>query len=129
MNWTPSLGAPATKDGHAKDFVVFLRWDVTPGDRGDDRAVRERKHSFPVGLDCYVIAQNGAQIVEVAFFLATEINLQSRYPGSILIPKIGVASSSVRLAARAIKTMGQTAIAAITKAKICLIERPFTEGA
>src|ERR1700738_3080642 len=55
--------------GTAKDFVVLLRRDVAPGEPGNDCAVRERKLPFPVGLDRHVIAQNGPQIVEFAFFV------------------------------------------------------------
>jgi hypothetical protein len=35
----------------AKDFVVFLGRDVTPGQPGNNCAVRERQLSFPIGLD------------------------------------------------------------------------------
>ena len=31
--------------------------------------VRKRKLPFPVGLDRYVVAEDGAQIIEVAFFM------------------------------------------------------------
>src|SRR5215204_1611844 len=66
----PVLGWP----GHerletAKGFATFLQRVVTPGEPGNDGAVRERKCPFPGGLDRYVVAQNGAQIVEVAFFV------------------------------------------------------------
>jgi hypothetical protein len=36
---------------------------------GNDCAVRERKLSFPVGLDRYIVAQDGTQTVEVACFM------------------------------------------------------------
>ena len=52
----------------AKDFVVFLRRVVTPGYARNDCAVRERKLRFPVGLDRFSVPQNGADIVEAAFF-------------------------------------------------------------
>src|SRR5580693_2076891 len=55
--------------GTAKDFVVFLRRNVTPGQPGDDRAVRKRQLPFPVGLDRQIIAEKGSKIVEVAFFV------------------------------------------------------------
>jgi len=45
--------------GTAKGFVISLRRDVTPGEPGNDCAVGERKLPFPVGLDRYVVAQNG----------------------------------------------------------------------
>jgi hypothetical protein len=35
--------------GTAKDSVVFLRRNITPGQPGDDCAVRERQLFFPVG--------------------------------------------------------------------------------
>ena len=53
----------------AKGFAAFLQRNVTPGEPGNDRAARERKLTFPEGLDRCVVAQNGAQIVEVAFFV------------------------------------------------------------
>jgi hypothetical protein len=42
---------------------------VTPVQSGNDCAVRERKLPFAVGLDRYIVAQNGTQTVEVAFFV------------------------------------------------------------
>src|ERR1035437_5485775 len=64
------LGGPGNERlGAAKDFVVFLRRDVIPMQRDNDCAVRERKLSFPIGLYRYIVAQLGAQIVEVAFFV------------------------------------------------------------
>src|SRR5215813_5413579 len=53
----------------AKGFFAFLQRVVTPGEPGNDRAVRERKLAFAGGLDRDVVAQDGAQIVEVAFFM------------------------------------------------------------
>src|SRR6185436_2511481 len=55
--------------GTAKDFVVFLRRDVTIVQSCNDCALRERKLPFPVGLDRYIITQNGSETVEVAFFV------------------------------------------------------------
>src|SRR4029077_11869463 len=54
--------------GAAEDVVVFVRRNVTPVHGGNDGAVRERKLSFLVGLDCYIVAQLDAQTVEVAGF-------------------------------------------------------------
>jgi hypothetical protein len=55
--------------GTAKGFAAFLQRRVTPGEPGNDGAVRVRKLPFPAGFDRYVVAQNGAQVVEVAFFV------------------------------------------------------------
>jgi hypothetical protein len=53
----------------AKDFVVFLRWRVLPRQSGDDRAVWELLLALPVGVDRDVVAEDGAQIVELARFV------------------------------------------------------------
>ena len=58
-----------------KGFVVFLRRVVTPGEAGNDGAVREGTRPFPVGLDRYVVAQNGTNVVEFAFFTGEEAGL------------------------------------------------------
>src|SRR5262245_34346518 len=50
--------------GTTKDLVVFLRRVVAPGQSGNDGAVRERKLAIPVSGDRYVVAQNGANVVE-----------------------------------------------------------------
>jgi hypothetical protein len=42
---------------------------MLPRESGNDRAVRERGHPFSVGLDRYIVAQNGTQIVAVTFFV------------------------------------------------------------
>src|SRR4029077_531775 len=66
----PVLGWPGHESlGTAKGFFAFLQRVVTPGEPGNDSAVRVRKLPFPRGLDRYVVAQNGAQIAEVAFFV------------------------------------------------------------
>src|SRR5262245_24974579 len=66
------LGAPGDERLFlAKGLVVFLRRVVTPGDAGDDRAVRKRRLGFPrfpVGLDRYIVAQDGPYVVQGAFF-------------------------------------------------------------
>src|SRR5512144_2824486 len=49
-------GAGHERVGTAKDPVVLLRRDVTPGEPGDDCAVREPTLPLPVGLDRYVVA-------------------------------------------------------------------------
>src|SRR6267378_1460821 len=51
--------------GSAKDFVVFLRRDVVVVQSGNDCAVRERKLPLAVGLNRYIVAQNGSKTVEV----------------------------------------------------------------
>jgi hypothetical protein len=78
----------------AKDFVVFFRRDVTPGEPGNDRAVRERKLPFPVGLDRHVIAQNRTQIIEAARFVGYGDQPPVALSGGILPPKIGVPLST-----------------------------------
>ena len=49
----------------AKDFIVFLRRIITPRDSGNDRAVRKRKLAIAVSFDRNVVAQNGANVVEI----------------------------------------------------------------
>jgi hypothetical protein len=49
-------------------FAV-VKLSEPPAEPGNDCATGERRFSFPVGLDRNVVAQIGAQIVEVAFFL------------------------------------------------------------
>src|SRR5687767_13050719 len=53
----------------AEDFVVFRRGDVIPREPGDDRAVRERALAFAKCFDRDVVAQDGADVVEVALLL------------------------------------------------------------
>src|SRR4051812_17137572 len=53
----------------AKGFIIFLRRYVTPCQPGNDRALRKRKRPISISLDRYVIPQNGANIVELAFFV------------------------------------------------------------
>src|SRR5580658_542568 len=36
---------------------------------GNDRAVRVRKLSFPEGVECYIVAQDSTQTVELACFM------------------------------------------------------------
>src|SRR5216683_2396195 len=55
--------------GSAKDFVVFLRWDVTVVQSRNDCTVRERNLALAIGLNRYIVAQNGSKTVEVAFFV------------------------------------------------------------
>ena len=55
--------------GMAKDFIIFLRRDITPREPGNNCAVRERKCSISIRLDRYVVAENGAYIVETALFM------------------------------------------------------------
>src|SRR4029450_5406213 len=53
----------------AKDFIVFLRRDVTPRYSRNDSPFRKWKLSFAISLDSLIVAQNGADIVEVTFFV------------------------------------------------------------
>jgi hypothetical protein len=55
-----------------------------------------RKAGFEQRLVARWAVSVESQTVEVALFVATEINLQSRYPGGILVTKVGVPSSSAR---------------------------------
>src|SRR5262245_34357176 len=48
----------------AEGLLAFLQWVILPGQARDDSAVRVRKRSFPGGLDCNVVAQDGSQVVE-----------------------------------------------------------------
>ena len=56
--------------GLAKDLVVFRRRDVTVVQSGNGRAVRVWKLPLAVGLDRHIVAQNGANTVQVAFFVS-----------------------------------------------------------
>jgi hypothetical protein len=82
--------------GAAKDFVVFLRRKVAPGEACDDCAFREGQFPLAVCLDRYIVAEKGAKIVEIAFFVRDRDQLPVAYPGGILIPKTGSASPSER---------------------------------
>jgi len=82
-------------------------------------AVRERTVPFPVGLDLHIVAQNGAQIVEVALFVGHGDQSPVAVSGGILTPKIGAASSSACPDAGAVKaTMRATAATATSKKAI-----------
>ena len=52
----------------AEDIVVFVGCVIAPGDAGDDRAIRERRLTFPVGSDGHVVTQDRPDVVECAFF-------------------------------------------------------------
>src|SRR5947207_10711231 len=54
----------------AKGFAAFLQRVVAPGEAGHNCAVRVRKLLVPRGLERYVVAQNGAQVVEAAFLVS-----------------------------------------------------------
>src|SRR5208283_295234 len=43
--------------------------DITPGEACDDCAVRERQLALAVCLDRYIVAEKGAKIVEITFFV------------------------------------------------------------
>src|ERR1035441_6822811 len=62
-------GARNERLGLAKDLVVFRRRDVTVVQSGNDRAVGKGELPFAVRLDRYIVAQNGGETVEVAFFM------------------------------------------------------------
>ena len=49
-------GAGNERLGAAKNLVVFLRWDVTVVQSGNDCAVREGELSLAVGSDRYIVA-------------------------------------------------------------------------
>jgi hypothetical protein len=53
----------------AKYLVVFIRGNAVPVQRNNDCSVRERKLSFAVSIDRYIVAQGGALLVEVTFLL------------------------------------------------------------
>src|SRR5580700_4129472 len=78
--------------GASKDFVVFLRRNVTPCQPGNDGAVRERQLPLAVCLDRYIVAEKARRSLTLPSSWATEISFQSRYPGGIVIPKTGSAS-------------------------------------
>src|SRR5579862_4112091 len=53
-----------------EDLVVLLRRDVTIVQGGHNCAVREGKLPLTVGLDRNIVAQNGANTIEVAFLVS-----------------------------------------------------------
>src|SRR5262249_7471744 len=53
----------------AKRLVVFLRRCVAPRDPRNDGAVRKWKRSGAIRLDRDVVPKDGAQVVEIAFFV------------------------------------------------------------
>ncbi len=59
-------GAGDERLGLAEDLVVFRGWDVTVVQSGDDRAVRVWKLRLAVGFNRHIVAQNGANAVQVA---------------------------------------------------------------
>ena len=62
-------GARDERLGLAKDLVVFRGRDVAVVQSGNDRAVREWKRAFAVGVDRHIVAQNGTNTVQLAFFV------------------------------------------------------------
>src|SRR5262249_15771942 len=82
----PRRGGPGHERlGPAKDFVVLLRRDVVPGYTGNDGAVRERELPFAIGLDRDVVAQNAADIIEVACF----VGHRDQYPVAVSGGNVG----------------------------------------
>ena len=63
------VGGPGRKTGLGRRPCCFRRRDVTVVQSGNDRAVRERKLPLAVGLDRHIVALNGANTVQVAFFV------------------------------------------------------------
>jgi len=53
----------------AKDFIVFVRGDVTVMQSGKDRAIGVWKLPIAIGFDGDIVAQDGSQAVEVASFM------------------------------------------------------------
>src|SRR5580693_5185249 len=56
--------------GLPEDFVVFVRRDITVVQSSNDGAVRVRKLVIPESGVRYVVAQNGAQTVELPGFMS-----------------------------------------------------------
>src|SRR5687768_4318689 len=52
-----------------KRFIVLLRRDVFPSYSAYDRAFREGKFALAIGFDCHIVSQNGADVVQVTFFV------------------------------------------------------------
>ena len=64
------MGAPATNDWARPKALLFSSdGTVAPGDAADDRAFGERERASPIGVDCHVVPQHGANIFEVTFFV------------------------------------------------------------
>jgi hypothetical protein len=78
-------GARDERLGLAKDFVVFLRRDMTVVQRANDSAVRVWKLPLAVGLDRDIVAKTAPILFRLPASWETEINLQSRYPGGIFV--------------------------------------------
>jgi hypothetical protein len=102
----------------AKGFVVFFRRDVIPGYSGDDCAVRERKLPLPIGLDRFIVAQNRADIVEVAFFVGHGDEPPIAVSGGHFFTKIAEPLSSACRDAVAVKATTPASIATATSKKV-----------
>src|SRR6266852_488935 len=80
----------------AKDFVVFLRWDVTVVQSRNDCTVRERNLALAIGLNRYIVAQNGSKTVEVAFFVGHGDQLPVAVSGGLSRPLLNLAERGGR---------------------------------
>src|ERR1700733_10475354 len=60
VSWRPGNEGLFTTKG----FVVFLGRNVFPGQTGNNCAIWKWKLCFPKSLDCLIVAQDGANIVE-----------------------------------------------------------------
>jgi hypothetical protein len=70
-----------------ENLVVFLRWNVFPGEPGDDRAVREFLLALPVSLDRDIVPQHRSEVVEIAFFVGDRDQPPVAIPGRHLDAK------------------------------------------
>ena len=59
---------------------------------GNDGAVGKWEFAGTVGVDRNIIPQDGGETVQVTLFVGDRDNFQSRYPGGIVMPKMGTAS-------------------------------------
>jgi hypothetical protein len=104
-----------------KDLVVFLRGRVGPSEPGDDDAVRELLLPLPIRLDRDIVAENGAQIVELAFLVGdgdqppvavTREHFDPEDRGGLIIARPG---------SNGINAMTHAATAAVDNAIRCLM--------
>jgi len=73
---------------------------------------------FAIGLDRNIVAQNGPQIIEVAFFVGHGDQLPVAVSGGIVIPKIWSALSSARPDAGAVEATTAATVADATSNKV-----------
>jgi hypothetical protein len=65
-----------------------------PGELDQDRTIRKRQRSLPIGLHSNIVAKDAAQFVQASSW-ATAIIFQSRYRSGMVTPKIGEAGRTV----------------------------------